>query len=115
MISDEIKSPGIAGVFNPRVILPRSCVEELNERELRCVLMHELVHYRRGDLFLHHALLLSCYLHWCNPVVWLALRQFTKEMEKACDLELVDSFCSGFPTDYGYTLIKVLRQLKGAD
>ena len=34
--------------------------------------MHELVHYRRGDLFLHHALLLICYLHWYNPVVWLA-------------------------------------------
>ena len=112
MISDEINSPGIAGVFNPRVILPRSCVDKLNERELRCVLMHELVHYRRGDLFLHHALLLICYLHWYNPVVWLALRQFTKEMEKACDLEVVDSFCSGSPRDYGYALIKVLRLAK---
>ena len=102
MISDEINTPGIAGVFNPRLMLPRSCVDKLNERELRCVLMHELFHYRRGDLFLHHALLLICYLHWYNPVVWLALRQFTKEMEKACDLEVVDSFCSGSPTDYGY-------------
>lgn len=74
--------------------------------------MHELVHYRRGDLFLHHALLLVCYLHWYNPVVWLALRQFTKEMEKACDLEVVDSFCSGSARDYGYTLLKVLRLAK---
>ena len=106
IIFDEVKSPGIAGVFNPRVILPRNCVEQLSQRELKCVLMHELVRYRRGDLFLHHSLLLVCYLQWCNPVVWLALRQFTKEMEKACDLEVVDSFCSGSARDYGYTLLK---------
>lgn len=112
MISDEVKSPGIAGVFNPRVILPRNCVDKLSSRELKCVFMHELVHYRRGDLFLHHALLLVCYLHWYNPVVWLALRQFAKEMEKACDAEVVDSFCSNSAKEYGYTLIKVLNLAK---
>ncbi len=95
LVSDSVKTPGIAGVFNPRIIVPRQCAEKLSEQELRCVLMHELTHYRRGDLFLHHALLLLCYIHWYNPLAWLVLKQFKDEMEKACDLEVVDSVFGG--------------------
>ncbi len=113
MISDQVKTPGIAGVFNPRIIVPRTCSEKLTEKEMRCVFMHELTHYRRGDLFLHHALLLLCYIHWYNPLVWLALKQFKDEMEKACDLEVVDSFCSGSAQEYGYTLLQVIQFSKG--
>lgn len=115
MISDDVKTPGIAGVFNPRIIVPRKCAERLSEHELRCVFMHELTHYRRGDLFLHHALLLLCYIHWYNPLVWLVLKQFKDEMEKACDLEVVDSVCSGSAQAYGYTLLQVLQFSKGEE
>lgn len=113
MISDHVKTPGIAGVFNPRIIVPRKCADCLSERELRCVFMHELTHYRRGDLFLRHALLLLCYVHWYNPLVWLVLKQFKDEMEKACDLEVVDSVCAGSAQAYGYTLLQVLQFSKG--
>jgi len=113
MISDHVKTPGIAGVFNPRIIVPRKCAEQLSDRELQCVFMHELNHYRRGDLFVHHGLLLLCYLHWYNPLVWLVLKQFKDEMEKACDLEVVDSVCSGSAQAYGYTLLQVLQFSRG--
>lgn len=113
MISDHVKTPGIAGVFNPRIIIPRNCVDRLSDRELRCVFMHELTHYRRGDLFLHHALLILCYIHWYNPLAWLALKQFKDAMEKACDREVVDSVCAGSARLYGYTLLQVLQFSKG--
>ena len=114
LVSDCVKTPGIAGVFNPRIIVPRQCAEKLGEQELRCVFMHELTHYRRGDLFLHHALLLLCYIHWYNPLAWMVLKQFKDEMEKACDLEVVDSVCGGSAQEYGYTLLQVLQFSKGA-
>lgn|GEM_PF-671871 len=114
LVSDDVKTPGIAGVFNPRIVIPKKCAEQLNERELRCVFMHELTHYRRGDLFLHHALLLLCYLHWYNPLAWLVLKQFKDEMEKACDLEVVDSVCVSSVQEYGYTLLQVLQFSRGA-
>ena len=114
LVSDDVKTPGIAGVFNPRIVIPQRCAAELSEQELRCVFMHELTHYRRGDLFLHHALLLLCYLHWYNPLAWLVLKQFKDEMEKACDLEVVDSVCVRSPQEYGYTLLQVLRFSRGA-
>jgi hypothetical protein len=114
LVSNCVKTPGIAGVFNPRIIVPRQCAEKLSEQELRCVFMHELTHYRRGDLFLHHALLILCYVHWYNPLAWLVLKQFKDEMEKACDLEVVDSVCGGSAQEYGYTLLQVLQFSKGA-
>jgi len=110
LMSEDVRSPGIAGIFNPRVVLPRRCVERLSREELRCVFLHELTHFRRGDLFLHHLLLLICYMHWYNPLAWLALRQFKKSMEQACDREVLDSVCVRAARDYGYTLLRVFEQ-----
>ena len=76
LVSNCVKTPGIAGVYNPRIIVPRQYAEKLSEQELRCVFMHELTHYRRGDLSLHHTLLILCYVHWYNPLAWLVLKQF---------------------------------------
>ncbi|MCH6255394.1 M56 family metallopeptidase [Puniceicoccaceae bacterium K14] len=110
LISKDVSTPGIAGIFNPRIILPQSCADELSEEELRCVFVHELTHFRRGDLFVHHALLLICYLHWFNPFVWLVLRNFKISMEQACDSQVMDSVCAGTAQQYGYTLLEVLKR-----
>ncbi len=110
LVSNDVKTPGIGGILNPRIIIPRVCVEKLSREEMKCVFLHELTHYRRGDLFLHHFLLLVCYLHWYNPLVWLVLRQFKITMEQACDQEVVDSVCVDTVKEYGLTLLQVLRQ-----
>ncbi len=110
LVSKDVKTPGIGGILNPRIIIPAICVEKLSREEMKCVFLHELTHYRRGDLFLHHLLLLVCYLHWYNPLVWLVLRQFKTTMEQACDQEVIDSVCVDTAKEYGFTLLQVLRQ-----
>ena len=110
LISDDVKTPGIAGIFNPRVVIPRVCAEELSDAELRCVFLHELTHHRRGDLFVHHAMLAVCFLHWYNPLVWLVLKQFKVSMEQACDADVVDSECIETAQQYGFTLLQVLQR-----
>lgn len=114
LISDDVKTPGIAGIFNPRIVLPRVCAEELSESELRCVFLHELTHFRRGDLFLHHFLLLICFVHWFNPLVWLVFREFKISMEQACDADVVDSECIETVQEYGLTLLQVMRRSRVA-
>ncbi len=113
LVSDRINSPGIAGIFNPRVVIPQSCAENLTDAELRCVLLHELTHYRRGDLFIHHALLLICFIHWYNPLVWLVMRQFRSAMEQACDADVVSSDCVDSVEQYGLTLLRVMQRARG--
>ncbi len=110
LVSRDVVTPGIAGIFNPRIILPLNCVKALSDEELRCVFVHELTHFRRGDLFVHHVLLLICYLHWFNPMAWLLLRAFKSSMEQACDAEVIDTACIGTAKQYGYTILRVVQQ-----
>ncbi len=114
LLSDDVQTPGIAGIFNPRVVLPRSCAAELSDEEVRCVLLHELTHFRRGDLFLHHLLLLICFVHWYNPLVWLVFRQFKISMEQACDADVVDTESITTVRQYGLTLVKVMERARGS-
>lgn len=110
LVSEDVKTPGIAGIFNPRVVIPKDCAESLSDDELRCVLLHELTHYRRGDLFLHHLLLLICFVHWYNPLVWLVFREFKISMEQACDADVVDTESITTVRQYGLTLLQVMRR-----
>lgn len=109
LLSADVKTPGIAGIFNPRIVLPRFCAEKLSDEEVRCVLLHELTHFRRGDLFLHHLLMLICFVHWYNPLAWLVFRQFKISMEQACDADVVDTVCITTVRDYGLTLLRVMH------
>lgn len=110
LVSKDVKTPGIAGIFNPRIVLPQVCADELSDSEIRCVLLHELTHYRRGDLFTHHLLLLVCFVHWYNPLVWLVFRAYKNAMEQACDSDVVDSDCVETVQQYGFTLLQVMRR-----
>lgn len=110
LVSDDVVTPGIAGIFNPKIILPRRCVAKLSDDEMRCVFVHELTHFRRGDLFVHHVLLLICYIHWFNPLAWFVLRSFRTSMEQACDAAVIDTACIGTARQYGYTILQVVQQ-----
>ncbi|EDY83485.1 peptidase, M56 family protein [Verrucomicrobiia bacterium DG1235] len=112
LVSADVKTPGIAGIFNPRVVIPKFCAEDLSDEEVRCVLLHELTHYKRGDLFLHHLLMLICFVHWYNPLVWLVFRQFKISMEQACDADVVDTVCITTVRAYGLTLLQVMRRCR---
>lgn len=113
LVSRDVKTPGIAGIFNPRVVIPRFCKDELKDKEIRCVLLHELTHYKRGDLFLHHLLLLICFVHWYNPLAWLVFRQFKISMEQACDQDVVNTVSITTVRDYGMTLLRVMQRCRG--
>lgn len=114
LLSSDVKTPGIAGIFNPRVVIPKFCEEELSDGEVRCVLLHELTHFKRGDLFLHHLLMLICFVHWYNPLVWLVFRQFKISMEQACDSDVVNTVSITTVRDYGLTLLRVMERCRGS-
>lgn len=113
LISDDVKTPGIAGIFNPRIVIPRTCAKELRDEEVRCVMLHELTHYKRGDLFLHHLLMLICFVHWYNPLVWFVFRQFKISMEQACDADVVNTESITTVKEYGLTLLRVMQRCRG--
>ena len=74
--------PMLAGLFRPVLLLP----EDIPSKETRyCVLLHELTHYRRRDIWLKTLMIWVRALHWFNPLVWLMARTVERDTELACD------------------------------
>jgi len=78
---DNIRSPFILGFVKPVIYIPFG----LSERECAYILQHEAVHIRRKDYLLKAIGFLVLAIHWFNPLVWLAFRLMTKDMEMSCD------------------------------
>lgn len=80
--SSYASSPLVIGFFRPRIILPE---EKVPEEQATCMVLHELVHIRRGDHLIRLLSLLAAGIHWFNPMIWLAFRFSSKDMELSCD------------------------------
>lgn len=82
--NDEIASPLVCGVLNPRIYLPGG-MDFRQIQLLRHILAHETMHIKRRDNWLKAVMLLALCLHWYNPLVWLMSKCLSSDLEVACD------------------------------
>ena len=88
--SDRIAAPLTYGVLQPVVLLPSRM--DLTDREnLAYVLEHEYTHIQRFDTLRKYLLAAGLCLHWFNPLVWLMYFLANRDIELACDEEVVRS------------------------
>jgi bla regulator protein BlaR1 len=109
--TDEDRSPAIFGLWRPQLILPKRLLNELSQEELRFVLLHELGHVRRQDLFVNCVLICLQAFHWFNPVIWLACRRMRSDQELACDALVLSRLKVHENLSYGETIVKLLESL----
>jgi BlaR1 peptidase M56 len=79
----------------------------LSPSEQRWVLLHELMHLKRDDLWLNALSCVLMALHWFNPVLWVAFSRSRLDRELACDQAVLASATNTIKRDYGHTLLKV--------
>lgn len=108
VISSAATSPALFGIRCPRILFPPHLADRLSDAELRWVLLHELAHYMRKDLWSLSLLQWAAALHWFNPLAWLALRLGRIDTEVACDELVLRRSAQAAPEDYGAALLKVL-------
>jgi beta-lactamase regulating signal transducer with metallopeptidase domain len=107
--SDEAKMPFACGILTPTIVLPTECESWSLERR-HAVLLHELAHVRRHDLFGHTLGRLVCAVYWFHPLVWTAAKQLRAESERACDdLALA---CGTRATDYAEHLLDIVTSVR---
>ena len=82
--NDEIASPLVCGLKNPRIYLPTR-MDFGNRELLRHILAHETMHIRRKDNWLKCMMLTGVVVHWYNPMVWLMSKCLSSDLETACD------------------------------
>lgn len=101
-------SPAVCGLFRPVILLPRSLVEQLPPAQLRAVLLHELVHLRRADVWVNCLQALLQIVYWWHPLVWLANARIRRLREEAVD-DAVLLVLREEADHYAPTLLEVAR------
>lgn len=100
--------PAVVGLFRPVIVLPELVVQGKQPEDLEAILAHELIHVRRGDLWLGLLQATAKATWWFHPLVWLAARLSAREAERCCDEEVVGSLgCD--PARYARSLLEILE------
>lgn len=105
--ASEAASPMIIGFVRPVLIMPR---EEYSAEELFFILKHELVHLRRGDIYVKLLLVAANSVHWFNPLIWLMQREAAVDMELACDEGVTQGADYTVRKAYTETLLSTLHR-----
>jgi beta-lactamase regulating signal transducer with metallopeptidase domain len=102
-IAENLSTPFVMGVFQPRIYLPST----LTEKEIPLILLHEQTHIKRYDpLFKIIAFFALC-LHWFNPLVWVAFFCSVRDMEMACDESVIKQMGNEAKKDYSQSLLSL--------
>ena len=102
--SDEIASPMVCGLLNPRIYLPTK-MEFQNTMLLRHVLSHETMHIRRKDNWLKCIMLIVLCLNWFNPLVWIMAKCLASDLEAACDAAVLKQGDEDTRKEYAFSLL----------
>jgi len=103
-ISDRIISPVTVGVIRPVILLPK-CID-YDKKTIDFILTHELVHIKRFDVLMKYISAAAVCVHWFNPLAWIMFRMNCRDIELACDEEVL-KITGGDPAEYAMTLISM--------
>lgn len=73
----------------PTIVLPTTWWRRIDAAERQAVLMHELVHWRRGDHWVRLLQWIAGTVFWWHPLVWIARRELHRLEEQCCDAEVM--------------------------
>jgi beta-lactamase regulating signal transducer with metallopeptidase domain len=82
---EEMIVPQVVGILRPSILLPASALSGLSSSELELIVIHELAHLRRHDLWVNLLQRLAETALFFNPVAWHLSRQIGVLREFCCD------------------------------
>ena len=100
-----ISTPLLIGFFRPYIVLPTL---DISESDFRYTVLHELNHYRRGDMFYKWLVQFTMCLHWFNPFVYIMNEEINNACEFACDESVIKDLDYQGMRAYGNTLLNSL-------
>lgn len=110
--TNKISSPSLYGIINPTIIIPLKIAQNIDSDELRYILLHELSHLKRKDVFLNWAITFLQCIYWFNPIILYGLYKMKQDCEIACDQHVISYLKDNENLIYGNTLISMLERSK---
>lgn len=110
--SAVIESPMLIGLFNPCIYLPSGFLKEMvgKENDIILILHHELVHYKRRDLWYKWVFQAALCVHWFNPLLYVFQHKFNIDCELACDETMLKLLSEEGRRAYGNVLLDVAQK-----
>lgn len=102
----QLSSPVMAGFFHPCIVMPE---RELSDTELSFIFTHEMIHYKRRDMFYKWLVQMVVCIHWFNPLVYLMEKEVNRACELSCDEAVIRSLGREERKAYGDTLLSCAR------
>lgn len=96
-----------------RLLLPEDLVQRLDPEQRRCLIAHELAHWRRCDHWVRRLELVVLGLYWWCPLVWWARAELEQAEEECCDAWVVWAV-PGADRAYALALVETVDFLSGA-
>ena len=103
---EGIGSPTMLGFIKPQILLPTA---DLPQNQLRFILKHELIHYKRGDIYYKCLVLVATAIHWFNPIIYMAAKAINAQCELSCDAEVIKNADDSIRQQYSEAIIGVVR------
>ncbi|MDT8301835.1 MAG: M56 family metallopeptidase, partial [Sedimentisphaerales bacterium] len=107
-ISTNAAGPAVCGLFRPVILVPQNLASSLTTDQLRAILLHELAHIKRGDLFVNLVQTLLQIIYFYNPLLWLANCIIRRIREQAVDEMVLVAMGEKAP-QYPQTLVSVAK------
>jgi beta-lactamase regulating signal transducer with metallopeptidase domain len=83
--------PALCGLLETTIVVPDDLAPTLGSGHLRTVLLHQLAHVRRNDLWVGLIQNVATILYFYNPFIWLANRAIRRLRDQAADQAVLDS------------------------
>lgn len=97
ILRDSPMGPFTIGVLQNTIVLPDDVSDE---RDLRFILKHELLHCKKKDILWKLFFLLVNIIHWFNPFVWLLRKAAEQDIEICCDEAVVSGEDRAYRKEY---------------
>lgn len=103
-------SPFLAGLRQPVIVMPD---RKFTGQELRCVVGHEVLHYRSHDIFWKIFTEVLCTVFWWNPVFLFMKKRLFHMIEIKNDRKLTEKMTSKEKSDYLDCLLEIVKDSCG--
>lgn len=103
----KMQSPMMSGFYRPLLLLPDL---DYSDTDMKIILKHELIHYARRDIWYKLLMVCANAVHWFNPLVYLMKARSNKDIEMACDSELIKDSDSAFRRQYSETILSAIHK-----
>src|SRR5665648_848663 len=103
-----IDTPCLYGIVSPKLLLPKSLVNRLNNENMRHIFIHELSHYKRNDILINWLAVAAQIVHWFNPLIWYSFARMREDCELACDADTLSYLRPEEYQSYGLSIISLV-------